>query len=262
MTLRDETERAHSLVVSERAPSERTDRGHGEGSIDRGLSWLERQACTIMRAGRTPRHVAFIMDGNRRFARERGWEVQQGHLRGYDKLEETLRWCSELGVHGVTVFAFSIENFKRSATEVSALMDLCEEKMRAMRDESHIVQRQGVRVRIVGDLSRVSASLYSEMLRVMKATQGNTQHTLTICFSYTARNEMAAAVSRLGYACHDGKLVPADISEDLLERCLSTSSVVEEPVDLIVRTSGEHRLSDFLLWQSATCAVVFTSGAS
>ena len=254
------TQRAHTmladgLVVSERA-SERTDRGQNSPT---GLSWLERQACAIVRSSRTPQHVAFIMDGNRRFARDRGWEVQQGHLRGYDKLEETLRWCAELGVHGVTVFAFSIENFKRSSGEVGALMDLSEEKLRAMSDESHIVQRQGVRVRIVGDLSRVSASLYSEMQRVMRMTQGNTRHTLTVCFSYTARNEMATAVSRLSDACREGKLLPADISEQLLERCMGTSSPVEEPVDLIVRTSGEKRLSDFLLWQSATCAVVFTS---
>ena len=99
-------------------PTERTDRGqNGEPS---GLNWLERLACGIVKVGPIPQHVAFIMDGNRRFARTRGIEVASGHKMGYDKLEQVLRWCCELGVHGVTVYAFSIENFKRSKQEVDA----------------------------------------------------------------------------------------------------------------------------------------------
>lgn len=240
-------------------PSERTDRGYGEGEPER-LSWLARLGCSIVKAGPTPQHVAFIMDGNRRFARNRGWQVEQGHRLGYDKLEEALRWCCELGVRGVTVYAFAIDNFNRSTDEVRGLMALCEEKLRAMSDETNVVQRRGVRVRVVGDLSRVSDSLRSEMRRVMRMTQRNTRHTLTVCFSYAARNEIAGAVRRLSEACAEGKLLPADVSEDLLERCLLTSGAgsLSSPVDLIVRTSGEKRLSDFLLWQSATCAVAFT----
>ena len=214
---------------------------------------------------------------------------------------QALRWCCELGVRGVTVYAFSIDNFKRSPEEVNALLTLCEEKLRKMCDESGLIQRRGVRVRVVGDLTRVSGSLSREMQRVMRMTQGNTRHTLTVCFSYTARNEIAASVTvsphspprraaprrcaacharcvpaasqlrpscaavawrvqvrRLAGACADGKLKPDDIHADLLERCLLTSCPGLEPVDLIVRTSGEKRLSDFLLWQSATCAVAFT----
>ena len=178
---------------------------------------------------------------------------------GYDKLEQVLRWCCELGVHGVTVYAFSIENFKRSQSEVDALMALAEEGLREMSDETHLVQRRGVRVRVVGDLSRVSASLYGEMQRVMRMTQGNTRHTLTVCFSYTSRNEIAASIRRLGKACADGRLLPSDINAALLERCLLTTAPGLPPVDLIVRTSGEKRLSDFLLWQAATCPVMFTA---
>ena len=249
--------KADDLTISEKG-AERTDRGRaGEPS---GLGFIERCACRVIRAGPTPRHVAFIMDGNRRFARERGWDVAQGHRQGYDKLEEALRWCCELGVHGVTVYAFSIENFKRSAEEVQALMALTEEKLRAMSDEQNLVQRRGVRVRIVGDLSRVSDSLREEMRRVMRETKGNTRHTLTVCFSYTSRNEIAAAVRRLATACDERRLIPHDVDEELVERCLPTSMPGHtHPVDLIVRTSGERRLSDFLLWQSATCAVAFTA---
>ena len=211
------------LMVTERTAPERTDRGHGAQS---GLRWLERFACRIVGTGPTPQHVAFIMDGNRRFARERGMAVATGHRRGYDKLEEALRWCCELGVHGVTVYAFSIENFKRSTEEVEALMALTEEKLRAMSDERSVVQRRGVRVRVVGDLSRVSDSLRSEMRRVMRMTQGNTRHTLTVCFSYTARNEIASAARQLGDACADGRLLPEDVAAHphLFERCLVTSS--------------------------------------
>ena len=173
---------AHESIEIIEAPDQRTDRGaKGEGS---GLRFLERLACHVVRAGPTPRHVAFIMDGNRRFARERGWDVALGHRRGYDKLEEALRWCCELGVHGVTVYAFSIENFKRSEEEVGALMELTAEKLRAMSDEESTVQRRGVRVRVVGDLSRVSEPLRTEMRRVMRMTQGNTRHTL--CLLYTS----------------------------------------------------------------------------
>lgn len=245
-------------VVLECTPSERTDRGWGRARSRSGLKWWEQLACTVVRAGPVPRHVAFIMDGNRRFARERGWLVETGHRHGYQKLEEALRWCCELGVHGVTVYAFSIENFKRSAEEVQALMEMTAEKLRAMSDEQSIVQRNGVRVLVVGDLTRVSDSLRSEMRRVMRMTQGNSRHTLTVCFSYTARHEIAAAVRRLGTACDSGRLEPSDIHAELLERSLLTASPAAVPVDLIVRTSGEQRLSDFLLWQSATCAVAFT----
>ena len=248
---------APDLEIIEATPDQRTDRGSKKAESS-GLRMHERLACSIIASGPTPRHVAFIMDGNRRFAREHGWEVAEGHRRGYDKLEEALRWCCELGVHGVTVYAFSIENFKRSEEEVAALMALTEEKLRAMSDEEHIVQRRGVRVRVVGDLTRVSDSLRGEMRRVMRMTQGNTKHTLTVCFSYTSRNEIAASVRRLAGACADGRLEPEDVSSELIERCLLTSSAALPPVDLIVRTSGERRLSDFLLWQSATCAVSFT----
>ena len=238
------------------APSERSDRGlHGESS---GLKFHERMACRIVSAGPIPKHVAFIMDGNRRFARDRGWNVADGHRSGYDKLEETLRWCCELGVHGVTVYAFSIENFKRSAEEVGALMSLTTEKLRKMSEEDNLIQKRGVRVRIVGDLSRVSDELRTAMRHVMRMTQGNSKHTLTVCFSYTSRNEIASSVRRLADACADGRLEPDDVSTDLIERCLLTSTVALPPVDFIVRTSGERRLSDFLLWQSASCAVAFT----
>ena len=143
----------------------------GQMVLASGLNFFQRALCAVVATGPVPKHVAFIMDGNRRFARQRGWIVADGHRLGYDKLEEALRWCCELGVVAVTVFAFSIENFKREPEEVDALMALCEEKLRRMCDEEHMVQRRGVRVRVVGDLSRVSNSLRSEMRRVMRESR-------------------------------------------------------------------------------------------
>ncbi|KOO24571.1 dehydrodolichyl diphosphate synthase [Chrysochromulina tobinii] len=180
-------------------------------------------------------------------------EVARGHKMGYDKLEQVLRWCCELGVHGVTVYAFSIENFKRSQSEVDALMALAEEGLREMSDETHLVQRRGVRVRVVGDLSRVSASLYGEMQRVMRMTQGNTRHTLTVCFSYTSRNEIAASIRRLGKACADGRLLPSDINAALLERCLLTTAPGLPPVDLIGGDAGGSRATTALSKPLAVC---------
>ena len=185
----------------------------GAQPLASGLNFFQRALCAVVATGPVPKHVAFIMDGNRRFARQRGWIVADGHRLGYDKLEEALRWCCELGVVAVTVFAFSIENFKREPEEVDALMALCEEKLRRMCDEEHMVQRRGVRVRVVGDLGRLTPSLRAEMQNVMRLTQDNTQALLNVCFSYTSRNEIASAVQRLSGACSEGKLLPYDISE-------------------------------------------------
>jgi len=140
-----------------------------------GLNWAERLGCAVARAGPTPKHIAFIMDGNRRFARERGMEVATGHRAGYSTLEQAVAWCGELGVHAITVYAFSIENFKRSAEEVDALMSLCSEKLREMCAEDSLIQRHRVRVRVVGDLPRLSASIRAEIERVMLMTQHNTR---------------------------------------------------------------------------------------
>ena len=215
---------------------ERTDRGHGNPS---GLSRWQRLVISVLKGGPVPRHIAFIMDGNRRYAREHGIEVAEGHRMGYSKLEEALRWCAELGVSAVTVYAFSIENFKRTSREVDDIMSLSKAKLHGMAAEDSIIQQQGIRVRIVGDLSRVSASLRAEMQHVMQMTQTNQRATLNVCFSYTSRNEIATASEQLAAACTQGKLEPGDVSEHLLERCLLTSPACCPPVDLLVRTSGE-----------------------
>ncbi|EOD20463.1 hypothetical protein EMIHUDRAFT_101820 [Emiliania huxleyi CCMP1516] len=194
-------------------------------SSDAGLAWWQRAACSVVSAGPLPRHVAFIMDGNRRWARNRGLPVAEGHRRGYAKLEESLRWCAELGVAAVTCYAFSLENFKRSAEEVDTLMALMGEKLRSMRREDSLIMTQRVRVRVVGNLARVPADVRAEIDAVTRLTSAHERAVLTVCFAYTSREE----VSRGGV------------------------SDVRPP-----HAAGEKRLSDFLVWQSAAAVTLFT----
>lgn len=225
---------------------------------DSGLRWWQKLACRVISAGPLPRHVAFIMDGNRRYARARGMAVAEGHQLGYRKLEETLRWCAELDVRAVTCYAFSIENFKRADDEVGALMRLATEKLREMCCAESIIMRQRVRVRVVGDLARVPEDVRAEMMAVMAQTAGHDRAVLTICFSYTSRHEIAAAVAALATRCASGELDPEAVSAPALEAAFCTHDDAVPPVDLLLRTSGEKRLSDFLLWQSADALTFFT----
>ena len=137
------------------------------------LCWWERQVCGIVGVGTIPPHIAFIMDGNRRFARDRGLEVAHGHRLGYEKLEQVLRWCGTLGIKAVTVYAFSLDNFRRSPDEVLAIMRLCGEKLRGMCHHDSLIRRHGIRVRVVGDLGRLSADLQEDILRVEATTAHN-----------------------------------------------------------------------------------------
>jgi ditrans,polycis-polyprenyl diphosphate synthase len=232
--------------------------GGASSGDDSGLRWWQKLACRVVSAGPLPRHVAFIMDGNRRYARARGMAVADGHRLGYGKLEETLRWCAELDVRAVTCYAFSIENFKRADDEVGALMRLASEKLREMCRAGSIIMRQRVRVRVVGDLARVPEDVRAEMRAVMARTAGHDRAVLTICFSYTSRHEIAAAVASLAAECAAGKLDPQAVSAPALEAAFCTHDAAVPPVDLLLRTSGEKRLSDFLLWQSAHALTFFT----
>ena len=210
-------------------------------SSDAGLAWWQRAACSVVSAGPLPRHVAFIMDGNRRWARNRGLPVAEGHRRGYAKLEESLRWCAELGVAAVTCYAFSLENFKRSAEEVDTLMALMGEKLRSMRREDSLIMTQRVRVRVVGNLARVPADVRAEIDAVTRLTSAHERAVLTVCFAYTSREEVASAVSSLAEAAAARTLCPSELTARSLEEAFRTYDPRTPPVDLLLRTSGETR---------------------
>ncbi|KAJ1628921.1 Decaprenyl diphosphate synthase-like protein [Pavlovales sp. CCMP2436] len=218
-----------------------------------GLPWYIRLACAIFRAGKVPRHVALIMDGNRRYARDIGVDLRSGHTAGFVKLEQVLEWCLELGVEAVTVFAFSIDNFRRPPAEVDALMVLAREKFAYFQTRDSVVHRHGIRLQLVGDLDLLPRDVREEMQRAVSLTLGRTGPLLNVCFAYTAQYELLHAARTLAAAVRAGELDPEDIDEEALSRAMPTNRAPDgtqvPPVDLLIRTSGEQRLSNFLLWQ-------------
>eukprot|EP00092_Neocalanus_flemingeri_P006447 GFUD01006947.1.p1 GENE.GFUD01006947.1~~GFUD01006947.1.p1 ORF type:complete len:301 (+),score=94.24 GFUD01006947.1:253-1155(+) len=219
-------------------------------------SWLERIGINVIKVGSIPRHVAVIMDGNRRFAKQSGVATIQGHSKGFEKLAETLQWCRELGVKEVTVYAFSIENFKRDEKEVKALLDLAKEKFKVLISEEEKLKKHGVRVKIIGNISYLPEDMQDIVRKAEKITENNSESTLNVAFSYTSREEITHAVSEACKMVDKDDLKPADIDQDLLERLMYTNHSSEP--DLLIRTSGETRLSDFLLWQASNSITYFT----
>ncbi|CAH7435967.1 Dhdds [Phodopus roborovskii] len=185
------------------------------------LSLWERFCANIIKAGPVPKHIAFIMDGNRRYAKKCQVERQEGHSQGFNKLAETLRWCLNLGILEVTVYAFSIENFKRSKSEVDGLLDLARQKFSCLMEEQEKLQKHGVCIRVLGDLHLLPLDLQEKIAQAVQATKNYNN----------------------------------DVSESLLDKCLYSNHSPHP--DILIRTSGEVRLSDFLLWQTSHSCLVF-----
>lgn len=222
---------------------------------DTNKSWVHRLLTSVLAAGPIPRHVAFIMDGNRRFAKKNSLEQAQGHLKGFDKLAETLDWCLDLGITEVTVYAFSIENFKRSKEEVDYLMELARQKFSKLIQEKELIDKHGVCFRVLGNITLLPVDLQECIAEAVITTSHNNRAFLNVCFAYTSQDEMCAAMREVAEGVQLGLLKQSDISERLLEKCLYTYE--SQAPDLLVRTSGEVRLSDFLLWQSAFTVLSF-----
>ncbi|MDE2134955.1 MAG: isoprenyl transferase [Alphaproteobacteria bacterium] len=199
-----------------------------------------------------PRHVAIIMDGNGRWAQRRHLPRQAGHVAGVNAVREVVRQACDIGLENLTLFAFSSENWKRPAREVGALMGLFRLYFRNDLDE--IVQR-GARVRIIGNRGRVEEDIRQMIEDAERRTLANTGMNLTFAFDYGGQEEIAAAARELARAAADGRLDPETITPELLSSRLFTSGLPEP--DLVIRTSGERRLSNFLLWQSAYAELMF-----
>ncbi|XP_059154573.1 dehydrodolichyl diphosphate synthase complex subunit DHDDS-like [Physella acuta] len=221
----------------------------------RQKTWVQRACETIITAGPVPKHVAIIMDGNRRFAVKKSIAKSEGHLKGFDKLAETLEWCLDLGITEVTVYAFSIENFKRSSDEVKYLMELSRQKFARLLQERDLIHNNGVCVRIIGDITLLPRDLQELLAEAVAISAENKRAILNVCFAYTARDDMCMAMRELASGVKEGYILKSDISESLLEKCLYTSHCGN--VDLLIRTSGELRLSDFLLWESSFSCLAF-----
>jgi len=174
---------------------------------------------------------------------------------GFDRLANTLEWCRDMGVNEVTVYAFSIENFKRTEHEVDGLMDLAKRKFRELLDDKATVAKHGVRFRFFGDISRLPADLQQLLAEISLFTRDFDKAFINVCLAYTAQDEMARAVKAVTLGVEKGLIEAEDINESLISKCLDTRSSPDP--DLLVRTSGEARMSDFMLWQSSTCCLHF-----
>lgn len=199
-----------------------------------------------------PVHVAIIMDGNGRWAKARGLPRVAGHRRGADAVRRTIVAAGELGVRYLTLYGFSSENWKRPAEEVDDLMGLLRHYLRGEIAELH---RNGVRLRVIGDRTRLAPDIVAMIENAEAMTRSNVGLNLVVALSYGSRAEIAAAVRRLAEDAVAGRTSPAAIDEDAVSRSLWTADVPDP--DLVIRTSGEKRLSNFLLWQSAYAELVF-----
>ena len=208
---------------------------------------------TDLEVASLPRHVAAIMDGNGRWAQQRKLPRVMGHRKGVDTLRELLRCCKDWGIPALTVYAFSTENWGRPLDEVDFLMVLFERMLRAELAE---LIRENVRIRFVGDLDRLRTSLQDEIWGAMDATASNQGVQFTVAMNYGSREEIVRACRRLAIQVSEGMIAPEDITEELFARHLYTHEL-QDP-DLLIRTSGEQRLSNYLLWQMAYTEQYFT----
>jgi undecaprenyl diphosphate synthase len=200
-----------------------------------------------------PRHIAIIMDGNGRWAKARGLPRIAGHRRGAEALRRTLVAASELGIPYLTLFGFSSENWKRPLDEVDDLMGLLRHYLRGEIAELH---KNGVRLRVIGEIGRLSADLITLIANAETLTRDSRAINLTIALSYGGRAEIVAATRAIAAKVAAGSLAVEAIDEDLIARHLFTSDLPDP--DLLIRTSGEQRISNFLLWQCAYAELVFT----
>jgi undecaprenyl diphosphate synthase len=212
------------------------------------------EAVPVMKSSSgVPAHVAIIMDGNGRWARARSLPRIFGHRRGAEVAREILKSAAELGISYLTLYSFSSENWKRPVSEIDDLMGLFRVYLRSEVAELH---RSGVRLRLIGDRRRIPADIVTLAEHAEKLTAGNTRIQLILAVSYGSREEIVVAARRLAEAARSGEMDPASIDEAALSHCLYTRDVPDP--DLVIRTSGEKRLSNFLLWQAAYAELVFT----
>ncbi|WKX90296.1 hypothetical protein Q1695_009273 [Nippostrongylus brasiliensis] len=220
------------------------------------VAWWYPIAKAIVKAGPTPHHVAFVMDGNRRFAKShRLGHVIQGHERGFQQLAKILEWCHELGIREVTVYAFSIENFKRSAEEVDGLMRLAEEKFAKLLQQKDKLEEKRISFRFFGNIAMLTPKLRSYIAQIQLLTNDYEEGVVNVCMPYTSRDEITRAFEVIREGREKSLVEENQISEWLVSRCLDSRRGTEP--DLLIRTSGEKRLSDFLLWQCCSSHIYF-----
>src|SRR5512140_2899264 len=202
---------------------------------------------------RLPRHVAIIMDGNGRWAQQRGLTRIEGHKRGKDSVRAVVEAARRIGIEYLSLFAFSTENWNRPRREVNALMSLL---YRYLRTELRKMMKNEIRLLAVGDITRLPVRLQEELQRTIEATRHNGRMTVVLAVSYGGREEMVQAARALARDAREGRIDPECIDEQLLGGYMSTAGIPDP--DLLIRTSGEMRISNFFLWQSAYTEIYFS----
>jgi len=202
-----------------------------------------------------PEHVAIIMDGNRRFATDLGLALDAGHLFGRDKVEEVMEWCFELKIKNLTLYAFSTENFKRDTGEVELLMKLCKNELDKAAKDSRIHKNQ-VRVRVIGHIESLPKDIRESAQVLLNETKNYDKYSLNIALAYGGREEIVRAIRNIAKDVKGGSLKIKDITEPTVSKYMYTNELPDP--DLILRTSGEERISNFLLWQLAYSELYFS----
>jgi undecaprenyl diphosphate synthase len=200
-----------------------------------------------------PQHIAIIMDGNGRWAKQHGKARIYGHQQGVEAVRKTVQACKDLGVQYLTLYAFSTENWKRPEEEVTALMELL---VRTIRRETPDLNEKNVRIEMIGDAHSLPADCINEMNESIKLTANNTGLTLILALSYSGRSEITQAMQEIAHKVASGEINPAAINEALITQHLYTRNFPDP--ELVIRTSGEYRISNYLLWQSAYAEFYFT----
>ncbi len=200
-----------------------------------------------------PQHVAFIMDGNGRWAKKRGMIRLFGHKNGVKTVKEILNAAGDLGIRYVTVYAFSTENWNRPADEVSGIMGLLSS---AIDDEIENMMKNGVRVRMIGEMDRLPKYLREKVAYVIDRTKDNQKLDFIVALSYSGRWDIVEAARKIASDCADGKISPEDVCDEMFSHYLSTDNIPDP--ELMIRTSGESRISNFLLYQLAYSELYFT----
>jgi len=215
----------------------------------------ERRLLELIREAPVPNHLAIIMDGNRRFAGEMGLDVKDGHAKGRDTLEELLNWCLELKIRILTVYALSTENFSRSAEELEGLMDLFDRALRDIAVDER-VHRHQIRVRVIGNRRALPERVQEAIAIAEKATESYSAYQYNVALAYGGRDEIVQAIRAIAKEVRDDGLDLEAIDSQAVSRHLYTKDLPDP--DLIFRTSGEERISNFLLWQSAYAELYFS----
>lgn len=205
--------------------------------------------------GPIPSHIAIIMDGNRRYAKEHGKDVREGHLEGKERIRDVLNWCMKTGVRTLTVYAFSTENFNREEGEVEFLLNLIESSLKELSEDSQVIQNR-VRLKVIGERDLIPPDMMETILAVEEKTKDFEKYQFNMAIAYGGRQEIVGAVKEIAERVKAGELDIESIDEDLISKYMYTSDISDP--ELILRTSGELRLSNFLLWQLAYSELYFT----